>query len=388
MQRRRGNAVRAATTATITLALVLGPAGAAEAQEYTFVEVADSVADGFDPNNFGCAAINARGDVAFRTGRLADDGFNTVDGIYRIDARTGQLTTIAENERRFTFIGVNPSLNDSGQVSFAASLERGGEAIFRGRGDGLTTIATTRNAPFNFFGFDTSINNAGVVAFKAELDEEFGFDEGLFSGRGGRATTHYLASTSQFAGVDSRPSINNLGAIAFQETLDADFTNGVFVTAGASFTTIALADPESSVGVPVLNDQGVVAFETSFVDEATQEFVTAIVTGTGGPLTTVADTTGPFAFFGFRPPSLNSSGDVAFLATLDDASTTGIFTGPDADTDRVIATGDVLAGAIVQNLVFCEEGLSDTGQLAFVATLEDPTTPEGFRVAVFRAVPS
>jgi hypothetical protein len=40
---------------------------------------------------------------------------------------------------------------------------------------------------------------------------------------------------------------------------------------------------------------------------------------------------------------------------------------------------------IAQNLTFCEEGLSDSGQLAFVATLEDPTAPEGFRMAVFRA---
>jgi hypothetical protein len=134
----------------------------------------------------------------------------------------------------------------------------------------LTDIAATRNGPFNFLGFDTSINNAGVVAFKAELDEEFDFDEGLFSGRGGRVTTHYLASTSQFTGSDSRPSINNLGEIAFQETLDTDFTNGVFVTAGTGFTTTALADPESSVGVPVLNDQGLAVFETSFNDDVTR----------------------------------------------------------------------------------------------------------------------
>jgi hypothetical protein len=53
----------------------------------------------------------------------------------------------------------------------------------------------------------------------------------------------------------------------------------------------------------------------------------------------------------------------------------------------VISTGDTLDGTTVQNLVFCEEGLSDSGQLAFVATLADPTTPEGLRVAVFRAVP-
>jgi hypothetical protein len=112
-----------------------------------------------------------------------------------------------------------------------------------------------------------------------------------------------------------------------------------------------------------------------------------IVTGSsGGPLTTVANTRGEFGSFGFRPPSLNNEGDVAFHATLDDFSTSGIFVGPDPVGDRVIATGDTLDGATVQNLTFCEEGLSDSGQLAFTATFEDPDTFET-RVAVFRATP-
>jgi hypothetical protein len=53
----------------------------------------------------------------------------------------------------------------------------------------------------------------------------------------------------------------------------------------------------------------------------------------------------------------------------------------------VIATGDTLDGSTVQNLTFCEEGLSDSGELAFVAQLDDPEAPEGFRTAVFRATP-
>jgi hypothetical protein len=53
----------------------------------------------------------------------------------------------------------------------------------------------------------------------------------------------------------------------------------------------------------------------------------------------------------------------------------------------VIGTGDTLDGSTIQSLTFCEEGLSDLGELAFVAQLEDPNTPEGFRMAVFRATP-
>jgi len=217
----------------------------------------------------------------------------------------------------------------------------------RGDGKKLTTIATTKKE-FNFFGFDTSISNSGEVAFKAELDEAFNFDEGLFSGSGRAITTHYLASTSDFDGSDSRPAINNVGNIAFDESVN--FDTGIFVGREGSFQTIAAPDPNVFVRGPVLNDSGVAAFYRSFFDEANQEFVEEIVTGSGGPLTTVADTRGPFGSFGSRPPSLNNDGDVAFLATLDDFSTTGIFVGPDPVEDRVIATGDTLEGATVTGL--------------------------------------
>jgi hypothetical protein len=282
-------------------------------------------------------------------------------------------------------------MNDLGDVSFAANLSPDfDQGIFRGNGRRLTTIATTTKE-FSFFGFDTSVNNGGEVAFKAEFDN---FDEGLFSGAGGRITTHYLNSADvtldgqrvRFGGNDSRPSINNVGDIAFDESIQPNFDSGIFVGRAGSFRTIAAPDANRSVQEPVVNDAGTAAFETSFVDE-TGQFVTAIVTGNGGPLTTVADTTGPFGFFGFRPPSLNNNGDVAFSAILDDFQTTGIFVGPDPKRDLVIATGDRLDGATVSNVSFFEEGLNDSGQVAFIAELDDPSAPEGRRTAVFLATP-
>ena len=251
-------------------------------------------------------------------------------------------------------------MNDSGQVSFAARLgfdRRTGdavEAILRSDGKRITTIAQTKGDRFHFFGFDTSISNAGEVAFKAELDEEFGFEEGMFSGSGRGITTRYLASTSPFDGNDSRPSINNLGDIAFRESVE--FDDGVFVTDGG-FKVIAAPDPDRSVAEPTLNDAGTAAFELSFFDADQQVF--SIVTGNGGDLTTVADTRGEYGSFGFRPPSINDGGGVAFSAMLDDFVTTGIFVGTDPVIDRVIATGDTLDGATVTGLTFCEEGLSD-----------------------------
>src|SRR6266542_6172257 len=125
------------------LALLLGTAAAAHAAPFTFTNVADSARDNFNPNSFTCASLNNRGDVAFRAGRTSPDGLNSFDGIYRANAdRT--LTTIAEdpNRTKFGFLGNNPSMNDLGEVSFAANLAPGlEEAILRGDGKKLTTIA-------------------------------------------------------------------------------------------------------------------------------------------------------------------------------------------------------------------------------------------------------
>jgi hypothetical protein len=228
-RKRRG---RFAIVAVLLLLLFVALAAPAYATRFTFTKVADSVRDDFNPNAFTCSSINNRGDIAFRAGRTTDGGLNSFDGIYRANA-DGTLTTIAEdpNRTRFGFLGNNPSMNDSGQVSFAANLAPGSdEAILRGNGRRLTTIATTKKQ-FDFFGFDTSINNKGEVAFKAELDN---FDEGLFSGRGAGVTTHYLNSTDvsldghqvRFGGNDSRPSINNLRSIAFDESIQPKFRFG------------------------------------------------------------------------------------------------------------------------------------------------------------------
>jgi hypothetical protein len=389
---------RAACSVLAALALFLALAAPAHAApKYTFVNVADSARDNFQVNNFTCASINNRGDIAFKAVRTHPDGFNFFDGIHRANA-DGSLTTIAEDPSspptQFNFLSNFPSMNDLGEVSFAASLAGSDEeAILRGDGQTLTTIATT-TAEFRFFGFDTSINNHGEVAFKGELDAEFNSDLGVFSGSGGAVTTHQLNSAdvsldgapARFNGNFARPSINDAGDIAFDDSTQPDFEAGIFVGQEGSFRSIAAPDPERSVREPVLNDGGTAAFETSFFD-ASGQFVTAIVTGNGGPLTTVVDTNGPFGAFGFRPPAINNNNEVAFVAFPDDFESSGIFVGPDPKKDLVIATGDKLDGGIVSSLLFCEEGLNDAGQLAFVANLDDPDAPFGFRSAVFRATP-
>lgn len=377
------------------LALLTATAAPAYAQGYTFTKVVDSAEDGFNPFSFECSAINNHGDIAFRTARVPRRGTQLIQGIYRADAGENEvkLTTIVEVKGGFDFLGQLPSINDLGEVSFAVRhfSERTfveTQSVMRGDGAQPTIIATTANE-FERFGFEPTVNNSSVVAFKAQLDT---FDQGLFSGRGGRGstlTTYYLASDSQFSefGSLSRPSINNLGEIAFEEQVEGVFASGIFVTQGTGFKTIAAPDPNVIVGWPTLNDGGMVAFHRFFNDQPGEE----LVTGTGGSLTVVADTSGPFQsfgqIFGVTPPALNNNGDVAFFADLD-AGGSGIFTGPDPVADRVIGTGDTLDGSTVTSLRFCDESLNDFGQLVFQATFNDPSVPDGVRVAIYRATPA
>jgi hypothetical protein len=343
--------------------LVLAPEPA-RAQSFQFTKVVDS-SQGFDPFDFGCSAINDRNDVVFRATRT-----DSTTVIVRVNT-SNRATLIASDRTTFDFLGRNPSINNAGDVSFAATLETGGEAVLKGRGGALTTIAETENGPFNFFAFDTWINNLGQVAFTAELDD---FDEGLFAGSGGPVTTYFLTSTSPFADAFSGPSINDAGQVALDTTLDTG-EQGVFrIQPDGSFVTIADdSGPISFVQYPSINAQGVVAFQ-AFLDDGGA----AIYTGTGGPLTTIADTSGQFASFGFNTPSINDSGVVAFTAFLDNGQQ-GLFVRSGSTMRRVIRTGDPLDGSTVTNIVFCREGLNNNNQLTFNVNLEDE------RTAVYRA---
>ena len=95
------------------------------------------------------------------------------------------------------------------------------------------------------------------------------------------------------------------------------------MTRGDGFKTIAAPDPDVIVGRPNLNDAGTVVFHRFFNFEPGEE----LVKGNGGPLTVIADTTGPFQsfghFFGFQAPALNNHGDVAFFAELDSEALAG-----------------------------------------------------------------
>ena len=107
---------------------------------------------------------------------------------------------------------------------------------------------------------------------------------------------------------------------------------------------------------PSISSNGIVAFEAALASGGT-----GIFAGTGGAVTTIADSSGMFRTFSTHP-SVNAAGTVAFRAQIDTLNT-GIFTGNGAVVIPIVT--DVVPGS---NLVgFSEATINDQGKVVFTA---------------------
>jgi hypothetical protein len=167
--------------------------------------------------------------------------------------------------------------------------------------------------------------------------------------------------------------INNHGTVAFF----AYSKEGTSIVTGngGPLTTIA-RDKTDDFPAFVLEPTGTLAFN----DKGAVAFITylrggkmGIVKTDCGTFNTIAENTG--AFDRFSTVALNNKGQVAFQAYLrgpnPDRPVTGIFTGPDPIADKVLAVGDPLFNSTVTQLALWRDGLNDVGQIALLATLAD-----------------
>jgi hypothetical protein len=333
---------------------------------------------------------------------------------------TYTFTRIADNTGALSGFNFPPSINNSGTVAFQAVEAQSGvaEGVFTGRGGPVTTVADDQTGPFSFFA-EASINDKGEVAFVATSTD--GSTNTLFkSGRRGLTTIATTGNGSNDFQFIFSPSINEKGEVAFSGSTPGG-VSGSFTGSGGTLTTIVTSNDTFFLN-PAINDEGDVTVPFSSAQDA------GIVSGEGGPVTTLIDQTGPsgnfgtftstvafvgetapinnkgaVAFLGFSgtgasaifklhhgtlrtiaetttgsfidlgsEPALNNRGEVAFLGTLPGGAQ-GIFTGPDPVRDKVIQVGDALDGSTVADLTFAigHTGLNDRGAIAFVATLSD-----------------
>jgi hypothetical protein len=308
------------------------------ARAYVFTTITESAVLGF-----GAPSLADDGTAAFAAGS------GSFQAIYR--GNGGPLTTIADSELgfglAFNSLG-SPSINASGDVAFHGAFDSS-RGIYVGDGAVIVPIARTFGPdPWAVILSDAVLNDGGQVAFSGSREPG-----SLAYVRADGGTFTEIGPSSPFP---SNPAINAAGQVAFQ-------TEGtVYRGDGGPPTPIGVA---ARNGVAI-NGAGEVAFVRAQSLPLLQPV--GIAVGDGATQRVVADVLGPFMDFG--PASINDAGTVAFHAVLDTFAM-GIFTGPDPVAHRVIGFGDPLSGSTVDLLFFSPEGLNESGQIAFAASLAD-----------------
>lgn len=270
------------------------------------------------------------------------------------------------------------SINDNGVVAFAVNgpcPNKGGAAIWTGDGGPISTVHDICAQPGFTSVIRPSISNTGAVAFMAASGNSYDFvvraKNGTLVTIAGPGTSPTSVGTLTAA---IEPSINNNDVVTFTGQGETAF--GIFTGAGGAVTTISLDNPSIFNAV---DDSGRVAFLANS---------SAVQTGDGGPVTTIATRTfdgGAYQSFQGSGASISAAGMVAFLASLPSGAS-GVFTGPDPEADVVLKTGDTIAGfGGVTGIGILHEAINDSGQIAMVVVFDQ--RPQSFAVAIIRADP-
>lgn len=344
---------RIAWAGSVVAAGLMAPA-VAQAQ-FSFIKIDESAA-----NFYGLPCINNSGVVGFvRTNQTT---FAT--GLYT--GTGGPLTPIATSTTPgLSSIVTHPSINNTGVVAFMAMKTNGDEGVYKGTG-GTPALIDTIPAALAASETRLSINTSGLVAYHKFTGPT---TEGIFTSDGVNPVTPVAtAPGATYSGLDYRLQMNDSGVVAFYGQ-PVGGGQGIFSSTGATFGAGA------GSAIVSLNNAGIAVF--SLISGGNQELRSAAA---GGASTLLLDTSGPFN--SFTTASINNLNQFAFLGGLDNTAT-GIFRGTNPVADKVIQTGDTLFGGTVQQLGMWNEGLNDSGDIAFSYFLSDGR----FGIAVAHAVP-
>lgn len=233
------------------------------------------------------------------------------------------LTPVARTDGRFSdFKPYVPSINDAGVVCFQAGLRDGGTGLFIATADGgeVQEIAVSGSAacPVAAFTSHPDINDHGDVTAYARLPS----GEEVLAVRRPGATWQIVGPQQGLYGIGPLgPTMNEAGTVALRATT-ARGTASIELWDGRQFSRVAETDDTFSgfAGLPVVNAQGDVAFPASLRDASegvflrTRDGLCRPVAVTGGDFDDMA----PF-------PTLNDLGAVAFVARPRGSAAWGLY---------------------------------------------------------------
>lgn len=313
------------------------PPPPAPAADYVFTQVGQNVS----PFTSYCPKLNDHGEIA-----VANQ-----DGIFF--GTPGDLQQVVSNDE----LGVPAVfgtllLNDAGDIAFALAHDIGELAIFH---DGqVETIATADDPDLGVAA--TSINDLGQVAYLETLNTSY--DQGLFLWEDGVSTPVLLPGSGPVT-AGGGAALNDAGQLAFKGPGPGGLHH-VYLYEDGVYTEVPVP---AGVNVSQFNLAGLTE-DGAVLLSGWRNGRNGLFALTGGALTTVVDSTG---FDYLHTVATNDVGGVVVAAAYDNWTASGIFDGPSATADKVVAKGDGLFGSTVFSVTLC--GLNDAGQITFTGSL-------------------
>lgn len=331
-------------------------ASAANATTYTFTKILDNQTGMFAEHHLDAPQINDAGQVFF----TETDPNAVIDEDIHFWRKTGgtlvDLFSVGPTGTYGQIFG-RYHLGESGKVLVCVPGKSLREAVLY---DGMGALSLYTNAALV-----NGLNDSDTISLSLMPT--------LFHYRGNGGAPTLLFNTG--SGFLSPP--NNVGQVALAATITlVPPLTGVRRADGVN-PIVTIADSDGPLlhctTFPDINDAGDVLLLANLDAGGS-----ALWIGNGGPITTLADYSGPYGTF--LEYDLNNEGRIAFGALLDDF-TPGIYTGSNPASDKVIQVGDTLDGEMVMNLAFVRGGLNNLGQVGFWVAFDPGQSNQALYIA-------
>jgi len=326
----------------------------------------DEFIDGFFVSGVGTPKINNQGTIAFNA--TLDEltapfyngtGFmtNTGPGLTDIVARANDGTRGAISLQNF-------GIDSSGDVVFEDRSTSGDNRIFMagavGAGSEIANTGDPGETAFDYAG--PSVREASSVVYMTTAPGSGFGTQTLVRDNGAGLGTPFASTSGTNIDTFIQYDTNASNDVAYVADLSGSNPTSLFVDTSPGGSTL-LADDTDFINLGSVQAQVVMGGDGNvYVRDTTAGGKFGIFRVNSSGITSVVNTTDDaFSNIGFF--SVNADGDIVFIGTS--GGVTGLYTGANPTTDKLVEVGDTIDGIGVQFFTLSSDALNDNDQVAF-----------------------